>query len=50
MSTSAFKSGLVFNKINGTLVGFIDLGGVNRDIEMLGMLFLAKYIPGIVCI
>ena len=29
------KSGLVFEKHSGTLVGFTDLGSVNRDIEML---------------
>ncbi len=35
MDEMKIKSGLVFNKSNGTLVGFVDLGGVNRDIEML---------------
>ena len=29
------KSGLVFDKHSGTLVGFVDLGEVNRDIELL---------------
>ena len=29
------KIGFVFTKRNGKLVGFIDLGSVNRDIEQL---------------
>ena len=33
MDEMKIKSGLVFDKHNGTLVGFIDLGEVNRDIE-----------------
>ena len=35
MDEMKIKSGLVFDKHNGTLVGFTDLGSVNRDIEML---------------
>ena len=31
------KSGLVFNKSSGNLVGFMDLGDVNDDIEKLEM-------------
>ena len=33
MDEMKIKSGLVFNKHSGTLVGFVDLGGVNRDID-----------------
>ena len=29
------KSGLVFSKRSGNLVGFVDLGGANSDIERL---------------
>ena len=29
------KSGLVFNKKLGKLVGFVDLGNINRDLEVL---------------
>ena len=29
------KSGLVFNKHSGNLVGFVDLGSVNHDIELI---------------
>ena len=29
------KSGLVFNKHSGTLVGFVDLGTVNHDIQQI---------------
>ena len=29
------KSGIVFNKCTGKLVGFVDLGGVNSDLEAL---------------
>lgn len=35
MDEMTIKSGLVFDKQKGTLVGFIDLGGANRDIELL---------------
>ena len=35
MDEMKIKSGLVFNKHDGTLVGFTDLGRVNRDIEMM---------------
>ncbi len=35
MDEMKIKSGLVFNKHAGTLVGFTDLGSVNRDIELL---------------
>ena len=35
MDEMKIKSGLVFEKHSGTLVGFTDLGSVNRDIEML---------------
>ena len=35
MDEFKIKSGLVFTKRNGKLVGFIDLGSVNRDIEQL---------------
>ena len=34
MDEMKMKSGLVFD-YNGKLVGFVDLGGVNRDIELL---------------
>ena len=33
MDEMKIKSGLVFSKHSGTLVGFVDLGGVNRDID-----------------
>ena len=33
MDEMKIKAGLVFSKRNGTLVGFIDLGSANRDIE-----------------
>ena len=29
------KSGLVFNKHSGNLVGFADISSVNRDIELI---------------
>ena len=35
MDEMKIKSGLVFNKHSGALVGFTDLGSVNRDIELL---------------
>ena len=35
MDEMKIKSGLVFSKRNGSLVGFIDLGSVNRDMEQL---------------
>lgn len=35
MDEMKIKSGLVFNKHSGTLVGFVDLGSVNRDIEQV---------------
>ena len=35
MDEMKIKSGLVFEKHSGTLVGFTDLGSVNRDVEML---------------
>jgi hypothetical protein len=35
MDEMKIRSGLVFNKHSGTLVGFVDLGNVNHDIEML---------------
>ena len=35
MDEMKIKSGLVFNKHSGTLVGFIDLGRANHDIELL---------------
>ena len=35
MDEMKIKSGLVFDKHNGTLVGFTDLGSVNRDIETI---------------
>ena len=33
MDEMTIKSGLVFDKISGTIVGFTDLGSVNHDIE-----------------
>ena len=35
MDEMSIKSGLVFNKHSGEMVGFVDLGGVNRDIELV---------------
>ncbi len=35
MDEMKIKSGLVFSRRSGNLVGFIDLGSVNRDIERL---------------
>ena len=35
MDEMKIKSGLVFNKHSGTLVGFVDLGNVNREFELL---------------
>ena len=35
MDEMKIRKGLVFDKNNGTLVGFTDLGGVNRDIELI---------------
>lgn len=35
MDEMKIKSGLVFDKHNGILVGFIDIGSVNRDIELM---------------
>ena len=35
MDEMKIKSGLIFDKHNGTLVGFTDLGSVNRDIEII---------------
>lgn len=35
MDEMKIKSGLVYNKHDGTLVGFTDLGSANRDIELL---------------
>ena len=35
MDEMKIKSGLVFDKHSGTLVGFTDIGSVNRDIEMI---------------
>ena len=35
MDEMKIKSGLVFNKHTGSLVGFVDLGNVNHDIEMV---------------
>ena len=35
MDEMKIKSGLVFSKRSGSLVGFIDLGSVNRDMERL---------------
>ena len=35
MDEMKIKSGLVFNKHSGTLVGFVDLGSVNREIEQV---------------
>ena len=35
MDEMKVKSGLVFNKHTGCLVGFVDLGGVNRDIQKI---------------
>lgn len=37
MDEMKIKSGLVFSKRTGSLVGFVDLGGANRDIERLMM-------------
>ena len=34
MDKMKIKSGLVFNKHSGTLVGFVDLGSVNHDIDL----------------
>ena len=33
MDEMKIKKGLVFNKHTGTLVGFVDLGSVNQDID-----------------
>ena len=33
MDEMRIKSGLVFNKHTGCLIGFVDLGGANRDLE-----------------
>jgi len=35
MDEMKIKSGLVFNKHSGSLVGFVDLGSVNEDIEVV---------------
>lgn len=35
MDEMKIKSGLVFNKYSGTLVGFVDIGSVNRDIDLV---------------
>ncbi len=35
MDEMKIRSGLVFNKHSGTLVGFVDLGRVNHDIEVM---------------
>ncbi len=35
MDEMKIKSGLVFSKRTGSLVGFVDLGGANRDMERL---------------
>ena len=35
MDEMKIKSGLVYDKHSGTLVGFVDRGKVNRDIEVL---------------
>ena len=35
MDEMKIKSGLVFSKRSGNLVGFVDLGGANSDIERL---------------
>ena len=35
MDEMKIKSGLVFNKHTGSLVGFVDLGDVNRDIQKI---------------
>ena len=35
MDEMKIKSGLVFDKHNGTLVGFTDIGNANRDIELM---------------
>jgi len=35
MDEMKIRSGLVFNKHNGTLIGFVDLGKVNHEIELL---------------
>ena len=35
MDEMKIKSGLVFSKRTGSLVGFLDLGSANRDIEQL---------------
>ena len=37
MDEMKIKSGLVFSKRSGSLVGFIDLGSVNRDMERLAI-------------
>ena len=34
MDEMKLKNGLVFNKHTGALSGFVDLGSVNRDIEL----------------
>ena len=33
MDEIKIKSGLVFDKHSGCLIGFVDLGGANRDLE-----------------
>lgn len=35
MDEMKLKSGLVFNKHSGTLVGFVDLSRVNNDIQQI---------------
>ncbi len=35
MDEMKIKSGLVFNKHTGSLVGFVDLRNVNHDIDMI---------------
>ena len=35
MDEMKIKSGLVFSKRSGNLVGFVDLGGANSNIEQL---------------
>lgn len=35
MDEMKIKSGLVFNKHTGTLVGFVDIGNVNKEIELI---------------
>ena len=35
MDEMKIKSGLVFNKSTGKLVGFVNLGDINRDLETL---------------